>query len=178
MSFRRGRGAWFFPSTSSMRPPPSWKLINYLYHLMFSPFLPFFRCRSSCFSSHRYPYSCYPMRERMEVQGSNFSGKHRVMKIKQSKKSQSYHLLISLFPSCLKWTYRVGTRLRSFLAEREVAKLRFSLTLLYRGFLMNEAKGNRSDCVWGHSFGGRSSEWANLEVSSPHAAISIHSRKS
>ena len=70
-----------------------------------------------------------------------------MIKIKQSKKSESYHLLISLFPSGLKNTYRVGTRLRSFLAEREVAKLRFSLTLLYRGFLMNEAKGNRSDCV-------------------------------
>ena len=178
MSFRRGRGAWFFPSTSSMRPPPSWKLINYLYHLMFSPFLPFFRCRSSCFSSHRYPYSCYPMHERMEVQGSNFSGKHRVMKIKQSKKSQSYHLLISPVPSGLQWTYRVGARLCSFLAEREIAKLRFSLTLLYRGFLMNEAKDNQSDSIGSHSFGGRGNEWANLEVSSPHAAISIQSRRS
>ena len=81
-----------------------------------------------------------------------------MIKIKQSKKSQSYHLLISLFPSCLKWTYRVGTRLRSFLAEREVAKLRFSLTLLYRGFLMNEAKDNQSDSIGSNSLGGRGSE--------------------
>ena len=27
-------------------------------------FHPFFCCRSSYFSSHRYPYSCYPMRKR------------------------------------------------------------------------------------------------------------------
>ena len=52
----------------------------------------------------------------------------------------------------------MGARLRSFLAERDVAKLRFSLTLLYRGFLMNEAKDNQSDSVGSNSFGGRGSE--------------------
>jgi|TARA_A100001035_G_scaffold156144_1_gene123276 hypothetical protein len=52
----------------------------------------------------------------------------------------------------------VGARLFSFQVEREVAKPRFSLTLLYRGFLMNEAKDNQSDSIGSHSFGGRGNE--------------------
>ena len=50
--------------------------------------------------------------------------------------------------------------------------------LEYMSFLKNEAKESQSDSVGSPSFGGRGSEWANLEVSSAHAASAIHSRRS
>ena len=165
----------FFPLHARRQSLFSVSTFLEIFHLWaFAPW-PF----SFCNNPHSCIYFSYlSSNPVIEAQRSNFSGKHSMIKIKQSKKSQSYHLSISLFPSGLKWTYRVGTRLFSFLAEREIAKLRFSLTLLYRGFLMNEAKDNQSDSIGSHSFGGRGNEWANLEVSSPHAAISIQSRRS
>ena len=123
MSFRRGRGAWFFPSTSSMRPPPSWKLINYLYHLIFSPFLPFFRCRSSCFSSHRYPYSCYPMHERM-------NNKNGVKGFDDLNVGNKRNVLIPFFNRLSsrghKVTYRVGMQSQIFLLRKGWNFLHFS----------------------------------------------------
>ena len=148
MSFRRGRGAWFFPSTSSMRPPPSWKLINYLYHLMFSPFLSFFRCRSSCFSSHRYPYSCYPMHERM-------NNKNGVKGFDDLNVGNKRNVLIPFFNRLSsrgpKVTYRVGTRSQVFLLRKGWFCCVRVLILLRPGFQRSDWTKNDDDHFWGPS---------------------------
>ena len=51
MSFQLGGGRMEEVEGKNHAPLPRRKLINYLYHLMFSPFLLFFCCRSSYFSS-------------------------------------------------------------------------------------------------------------------------------
>ena len=51
MSFQLGGGRMEEVEGKNHAPLPRRKLINYLYHLMFSPFLHFFCCRSSYFSS-------------------------------------------------------------------------------------------------------------------------------
>ena len=148
MSFRRGRGAWFFPSTSSMRPPPSWKLINYLYHLMFSPFLPFFRCRSSCFSSHRYPYSCYPTHERM-------NNKNGVKGFDDLNVGNKRNVLIPFFNRLSsrghKVTYRVGMRSQVFLLPKGWNSWLEFLILLLSGFQRSDWTKNDDDNFCGPS---------------------------
>ena len=104
-------------------PLPRRKLINYLYHLMFSPFLPFFRCRSSCFSSHRYPYSCYPTHERM-------NNKNGVKGFDDLNVGNKRNVLIPFFNRLSsrgpKVTYRVGTRSQVFLLREGWNFLHFS----------------------------------------------------
>jgi len=51
MSFQLGGGRMEEVEGKNHAPLPRRKLIDYLYHLMFSPFLLFFCCRSSYFSS-------------------------------------------------------------------------------------------------------------------------------